>query len=406
MPGHRVVRRRLLAAALLLALSPAQAEPPPPDRDAFDFVLGEQVLYDDNLFRLEDSEDPSSFLGDTRRSDLRFSTSAGIRLDKPYAQQRFQLDAALVDHRFLNYGFLDHHAFNYRAAWLWHLTPRISGVLLAEQKQELNNFADFRSIADKSIQTSQTRLFTIDGDIGAGVHLLGGLLDVRARNSERFDAVGDYQQDGAEFGVKYVSRAQNWVSLVQRETRGRYRGRELDPVAQLDSGFDESETEARLGWRFTGKSAVEARLGYVDRQHDHFAQRDYSGTTGRLEYRWNPTAKLQLNTSLSRSLLSFQEDGNSYYVADTFSIAPVWKYSPKTTLRLRYDYSDREYRGAILPTLPLRQDHVQTLLFATEWAATRSLTLGGTLQRTQRSSNIDGLDYDSNAIGINAQFLF
>jgi len=397
--------RTVLVSALALALPSAHAADQPPP-DTFNFALGAQVLYDDNLFRLSDSESPLPVVGRSRKSDLIHSINAGIRIDKPYAQQRFQLDAAVIDNRYQTYDFLNYTAFNYRAAWLWHVTPRISGVMLAEQKQELNNFSDFRNIGQKSIQTNQTRVFTVDGDIGAGVHLLGGLLDVRSRNSETFEAVGDYRQDGAEFGVKYVSAAQNGISLVRRETEGEYRGRALDPVAQLDTGFKESATEAALDWHGSAKSEIQARLGYVDRKHDNFSRRDYSGATGRLLYRWNPTDKLRLDTSLSRNLFSFQENANSYYVADTFSIAPSWKYSLKTTLRARYDYGIRDYRGAIVPVAEMRQDTVRSLLFAADWQATRKLTVTGTLQRIQRDSNLSGYDYDSNSAGINAQLLF
>jgi exopolysaccharide biosynthesis operon protein EpsL len=398
--------RKSLVAALALALPAAYATEPPDTPDTFDFVLGARVLYDDNLFRLSDSESPLPFVGKSQKSDLIYATSAGIKVDKPYAQQRFQLDASVIDNRYQTYDFLNHPAFNYRGAWLWHVTPRISGILLAEQKQELNNFSDFRNFGQKSIQTNQTHLFTVDGDIGAGVHLLGGLLDVRSRNSEDFEAVGDYSQSGAEFGVKYVSRAQNWISLMQRETTGEYRGRALDPVAQLDSGFDEGMTEAALGWRLSGKSEIEARLGYVDRKHDNFLRRDYSGTVGRLLYRWKPTGKLQLEASLSRNLFSFQEDANSYFVADTLSISPIWKYSPKTTLRLRYSYGNLDYRGAIVPTAELREDRAQSLQFAVDWKATRKLTVTGTLQHIRRDSNLGDYDYASNSAGVNVQFLF
>lgn len=408
-PSALPFRISVLALALALALPSAYAvdQPEKPDvPDTFDFMLGAQVLYDDNLFRLADSENPAPFLGNSQKSDLIYTTTAGIKIDKPYAQQRFQLDASVVDNRYQTYDFLDHTAFNYRGAWLWHVTPRISGILLAEQKQELNNFSDFRDIGEKSIQTNQTHVFTVDGDIGAGVHLLGGLVDVRSRNSETFDAVGDYQQDGAEYGIKYVSRAENWISLVQRRTTGEYNGRPLDPIAQLDTGFDENTTELTLDWHATGKSEFQGKLGYVDRTHDHFSERDYSGMVGRLLYRWKPTAKLQLDTALSRNLFSFQEDANSYYVADTFSISPIWKYSPKTTLRMRYDYGNRDYRGAIVPTSPMREDTVQALQFAADWHATRKITVTGMLQRTQRDSNISGYDYDSNSAGLSVQFLF
>lgn len=374
--------------------------------DTLNFSFGAGMRYDNNLFRLSDSESPQPFLGTSQKSDWVYSTNAGIKLDKPYSLQRFQLDATLVDNKYRTYSFLDYSAFNYRAAWLWHLTPRVSGILLADQKQVLNNFSDFPNIADKSIQTNQTHLFTIDADIGAGVHVLSGLLDVRSRNSKVFEAVGNYQQEGAEAGIKYVAPSQNWISVVQRETLGKYRDRVLNPAAQLDSGFDQSETEANLSWRLTGKSMIDAKLGYIDRIHDHFSRRDYSGAISRLLWHWTPTGKLQFDLSLSRNLHSFQEAANSYFVADTLSVSPIWNYSAKTRFRFKYDYSDRDYRGAIAPTTKLRRDRVQSLLFSADWQATRKILVSGMLQRDRRNSNTDSFDYDSNAVSINAQFLF
>ncbi|HSI22031.1 MAG TPA: XrtB/PEP-CTERM-associated polysaccharide biosynthesis outer membrane protein EpsL [Methylophilaceae bacterium] len=373
--------------------------------DTLNFILGGQVRYDSNLFRLSGSEDPEPTLGRSQKSDIIYTTNAGIRIDKPYSLQRFVVEAMVVDNRFKTYDFLDYTAFNYSAAWHWNLTPRITGVLLAEQKQEMNSFAEFRE-AEKNVQTSNVRLFTVDGDLGGGFHAIGGLLDVRARNSKTFDAVGDYQQDGFEVGGKYVASSQNWISLLQRETDGEYRGRELDPVAQLDSGFEQSETEANMFWRFTGKSSIDAKLGYLKREHDNFDDRDYSGMVGRLLYRWDITDKTQLNVSVARNLYSYQEAENSYYIAETFSISPVWEYSPKTTFRARYDYSEREYRGAIVSIPELRDDRLQMFLLAADWKATRNIIVTGALQRDKRSSNFEDFDYNATSASINAQFLF
>ena len=309
----------------ILTLAPAVAgaggtvyAPDPLDKientDTLNFILGGQVRYDSNLFRLSGSEDPEPFLGRSQKSDIIYTTNAGIRIDKPYSQQRFVIDAMVVDNRFKTYDFLDYTAFNYSAAWHYHVTPRISGILLAEQKQEQNSFAEFRE-TEKNVQTSNVRLFTVDGDIGGGFHALAGLLDVRARNSKQFEQIGDYQQDGFELGGKWVARSQNWISLLQRETDGEYRGRALDPVQQLDTGFDQSETEANVFWRLTGKSTIDGKLAYVKREHDNFDDRDYSGMTGRFLYRWEVTEKTSLNLSLSRNIYSYQEDENSYYIA-------------------------------------------------------------------------------------------
>lgn len=374
--------------------------------DALNFAIGTAVSYEDNLFRLSDSADTDLLPGKPHRSDLLYSATAGIKIDKPYAQQRFKLDLMANENKFQNNSFLDYTGFDYSAAWIWHLTPNISGTLLAKQEQTLVNFADFRDFTEKNIQTSQVRLFSIDGLIGGGWHLLGGAMQVRARNSQTFTAVGDYVQDSVEFGGKYVSPSENWISLVQRESKGEYGGRPFDALAQLDSGFDESETEAKMSWRLTGKSLINAKLGYLDRKHDNFSQRDYDGVIGKLEYEWNPTGKLQFNTSVARNIYNFQEAFNSYYVANTFSIGPTWDVSAKTAIHLRYDYSERDYHGAVMPTPELRHDTVQSFQLGAEWKATRTVLVGASIQRDTRSSNFNNLDYQANSAGISAQLLF
>lgn len=382
-------------------------------QDALNFSLGAAVDFEDNLFREPDST-PGT--GNFHNSDQVYTTNAGIKIDKPYSLQRFQLDAGIVDNRYQRNTFLDYTAFNYRAAWLWQLTPNISGVLSADQQQVLNSFSEFRDFNNqlntaRSIQTNQSYVFKADALIGGAWHVLGGVSEQRSRNSVAFNAVGNYVQDGIELGVEYVAPSENSITLMHRESKGDY-GRAADAVFQLDSGFDQSETEAILDWRLSGKSAINAHFGYVDRQYDHFSSRDYDGFTGRLAYTWMPADKLRIITSISRNLYSFQQDINSYYVADTFSIGPVWQVTAKTSLRLRYDYSKNDYFGAIVPT-ERRKDNMQLFLLAADWKPRPTITISGTLQREARNSNFNNvtspggdLNYDANAATISAQLLF
>lgn len=399
---RRAYRPVLVLPGLLSCLSmPVWAD----EQDTFNLAAGAGIRFEDNLFRLPDAVDTDSLQGRPNRSDMIYTANAGFKIDKSYSQQRFKIDLMATENKFQQNNFLNYTGLNYSAAWLWHLTPRISGVLLASQEQSLINFADFRSFDGKNVQTSQVKLFSIDGDLGGGWHAIGGVLDVRARNSQNFTAVGDYVQQGVEIGGKYVSRAENWVSLVRRESNGEYSGRVVDPVTQLDSGFKQSDIEAKAYWKLTGKSRLDGKLGYLDRRHDNFSRRDYSGMVGKLEYTWEPTGKVDIKTSISRNLFSFQQDANSYYVADTFSIGPIWEITGKTRLWARYDLSDRDYRGAIIQTA-LRRDIVQSFLLGAEWKPLRTVTIGASLQRDTRASSFSRLDYESNAAGIYAQLLF
>src|SRR5690606_10944102 len=101
-----------------------------------------------------------------------------------------------------------------------------------------------------------------------------------------------------------------------------------------------------------------------------------------------------------------QEASNSYYEADTFSFIPTWEITAKTTIRARYDYSERDYFGAIVATPDMRHDKVHTFLLGAEWRPRRTILIDATLRRDTRDSNFGTLDYDANSAGITAQLLF
>lgn len=406
-------RIALAVAATLLTPMAALADA----QDPYNLVAGASVRYEDNLFRLKNATQAEQQVGNSQRSDWIYSEYAGIKIDKPYAMQRFQLDLTAFHNHNQTYHFLDFNGVNYRGAWLWQLTFYISGELSASQNQSITPYSDFRGrdaaanlvLNRRSVQTNESRVFNFDGDIGMGIHLVGAATESRSRNSQNSRAVADYVQDGGELGVKYVSTANNSITLVRRESTGDYRGRQLDFTGQFDTGFKQHETEARLYWMLTGKSEILARMDYLEREHDHFSERDFSGMTGNLTYRWTPTGKTRVDFTAYRSLNSFQEFVDSYYVTEGITIMPVWAYSAKTSFRLKYDYSDRDYRGAIIP-LPagfkMREDRVQSLLLEADWKATRTILVSGTVQHEERDSNVSGLGYKADVVGVNAQLLF
>lgn len=423
----RNMQRLISAAFALLSIQYSTAALADPE-DAFNVLVGVDLKYEDNLFRIEDGTP----LGNASKHDFIHTYSAGIKFDKIYSLQRVQIDATVTENKYQENEFLDWTGFNYRAAWLWSVTPRLKGTLLATRNETLNNFGDFRRIdpnADpgttrnlQSIQTNERREFTADFLLWGGWHVVGGVSNIESQNSQSFNEIGDFSQDSAEIGGRYVFRSGTEITLVQRESDGEFKNRPPDALRQLDSGYDQSETEAKLDWRVSGKSHITARMGYLNREHDTFEDRDYSGMTGLLSWRWMPTGKLLINTAISRNLYSFQESnafifGNvpvfragdysySYYVADTFTWSPMWGITDKTSLRFRYDWSDRDFRGNVGLNSPDRRDIVRSYMLTAEWQALRTLLVSGVIRREDRDSDRENFDYTADSVGITAQLLF
>jgi exopolysaccharide biosynthesis operon protein EpsL len=374
--------------------------------DTLNFVLGSSLRYDDNLFRLPENQNPAAISGKSDRSERSVATYAGIRLDKAYSLQRFQLNATATAYRYQTYDQLDFTGREYTAAWLWSVTPRLTGVLAAERSERQTDFADFRGLTGENRQINESRRVQADWWATGGWHLLAGASTIDSTNDTAFTAVGSSRQDNTEYGLRYVSAADNSIALVRRDGRGEYTGRILDPTTQLDTGYDKSETELRAIWQASGKSNFDARLGHLERKHDHFPARDFSGNAGRVIYTWLPTGKLRVRLEALRDLVSFQESAHSYYISRYASLQPSWQVTAKTGLRLRLDMNKRDYRGPIIPVTELREDTIRTAQLGIDWRPWRALLLDAYVTREKRTSNLAGLDYRANIAGLTVEFRF
>jgi exopolysaccharide biosynthesis operon protein EpsL len=383
----------VLSLPVLLFTHTAYAD----DKDTINVIAGVNRLHDNNLFRTSSSES----------SDNITATYAGIRIDKPYAQQRFKFDYKLTANRYQNNDFLDFNAKDYKAAWLWTLTPYLTGTLSADRKQQLNDFRDFNSSTVKSVRTVETQHFEADFSPHGNWHLLGGVTRIDLTNSQTFNEESDFTMNSVDAGLKYVFTSGNTITFMGHDRKGTYQKRELDPGLLFDTGFDETEAEAKLDWTLTGKSKLNMRLAHVNRDHDNFSQRNYSGAVGRVGYTWTPTGKTQLVVAASTDLSSFQTSYSSYYRNDVLSISPMYSISSKITAKASASISERTFLGdGSDPTAQDRVDRYKNASIGLSWTPYRSVTIGADIRHSTRNSNIVNRDFTDTTVGLSADLLF
>lgn len=369
--------------------------------DAFNFEAGTSATYDSNVFRLADNR-PTPAGTEDSRSDVIYRTFAGVRFDKTVSLQRFQVDATATLTRFQKHDFLNFTGVDYRATWLWSVTPALTGTLEADRTEALTSYADFAAGGNRNVQTRETQRFLADWAVTGGWHLVGGLIRAKIANTAAFNAVGSYTQETAEGGVRYVTAANNSYALVARGSRGEYETR-VGNMLPLE--FDQTEAELQARWQITGHSTLDGRIGYLDRKHDTYAQRDFSGAVGALNYRWTPTGKLQFTLTAGRDLFSYQQDDSSYFVANYATLTPLWQITEKTSARLVLGVTQRDYRGAVVGNGG-REDTIRSAQVGVTWRALRSLDLDGYVTAEQRSSNGTNLNYHATIAGISAVLRF
>lgn len=403
----------LLATALLIAAGPTPAQESGEEGSAahpaggtLNLLVGAALSHEDNLFHLPPGTDPQAALGKSSGTDTANIEYIGVTLDKSYSQQHFLLDARATHFHYNTFSFLDFSATKYQGSWQWTATHWLTGSLEANREQSLVNFADSLNYTQRNTRSARNENFNLDGELGGGWHLIGKTARFTRKDTHSIAAEGDFQETSNEAGVKYVETSSSSLAVVARTTSGEYTDRSDDPVTLRDKRYTQHDLELRGNWPITGKSTLLATLTHLARHHEHFAQRDYTGTGYQAAYKWNPTGKLKLEFGAKREIASYQEVSSSYAVDNALSATATWSVYPKTTVRLKAEEARRNFFGAVAPVADMRQDKFHSMQAGVEWAPLKYLTLTANLQHDRRNSNRTAYAYGATSSQLAAQLIF
>lgn len=362
-------------------------------------------MRDDNLFRA-----PSGL----EVSDEIRSATAGIRFDKEYSLQRVTVDATMTNYNYRDNSYLDYTGKNLNAVWAWKVSPALYGNLSTTRTDALNSFVDYVAVTPeqrRNIRTTKSSRFDVEWEALGPLHLISSASHYDQENSQTFVQDDNYTAAIGELGFKYVTSAQSSLAIVQRRTQGDY-ARQADPTTGLDSGFEQTDTEARFIWNPTVKTNVFGRIAYMDRKFDNFPYRNYDGVVGSVDMNWGITEKLSLLLSARRDLNVFQElrsaadSYSSFYSSDMFTVSPAWEISEKTLLRLRLSREDRDYDGTVVNGLPLRRDRLDYRGITFEWSPRKSIKVNAAYLHQTRDSNEDAMDFKDNIYSLSVLLNF
>ena len=373
--------------------------------DTINFLIGADYSHYDNLFQLPDGQNPISGTG---RSDNVLVTNFGIKINKKYALQAFKFDYTHVDNKYDNAEFLNFNSNNYKAAWLWSLTPSLKGNLSSERKVDLIPFLDRdRNSNVKNIRTVEMQMFNFDWSPHNVWHLLGGYTKLTSLNSQTFQQETSFKFDAAEAGVMYSFPTDDYITLKLRKRNGE--NQEINFANQVGKDFSENEVELSGLCTLSGKSKVKANFGRNVHADDAYTLRDFSGYYGGLNYSWDANSKLNISVDLTRKLASYQDNTSSYTENDTLSVRPTWAITSKISFAGYASASKRKFLGdgpLTGPSTYTRVDDGTAYGVEAIWVPRNTMRFGVNLRHDERSSNFVDRDFSSNTVGVNGQLTF
>ncbi len=376
--------------------------------DTFNVVGTSSYTHEDNLFRLPSGLEPAQ--SEAKRSDNIFRKTIGFTVNKQYSLQTFRGNFDHVQTTYDNAKFLDFKANNYKGAWLWAITPHLTGVLSADRTVSLVPFQDQRDFNQsnapvQNIRTRETQLLSFDFSPHDKWHLIGAYRKLDVENSKTFLPETSFKLDSIEGGVKYVFPSDSYISFVSRVSDGK--NQEINNVRLVGKGFEEKQQELTGSWLITGKSKVTSNVGYLRRTDDNFSIRDFSGWFGGVNYLWNLSGKTAITFGVTRNLSGYSTDSDSYVINDNFLINPSWSITSKIIVLGNFQIGRRVYKGDGPAQSSLnREDDLLIYGVGINWLPRSTIRLGLNFQHNDRDTNASNLDYSANTASINGQLTF
>ena len=371
------------------------------------FTVGYGIQTDSNLFRLPEGANTMSLIGTDSASDQIGVTTLGLKLNTRQGLQSFRLDASVVDYKYRKFSHLDFTGTNYNLAWLWALTPRLTGSLRSERKEALNSYTDYQGYSQRNERLDTSTHFEVAYEIDGPWRVLAGVSQTRQSNQQALIAGGDFSSTSTHVGVRHVYASGSTLSYSLINSDGRYLNRALSSQALLDDSYTQTDHELRFHGVLGEEMQLDAHLSYFDREHPNFAQRDFSGVNAGTSLNWAMSRKSTLALSYSRELGAYATSYSNYSQADRITISPVWLISAKTQLGLRHTWTQIDFRGSPTGGSPSpRQDTGQDTTLFFSWQPRDQWTLMASVQKQTRDSSIAGLDYVSNMTALSAQYSF
>lgn len=375
--------------------------------DTINFIVGTDYRHYDNLFQLPDDVKPGG--SGAERSDNILKTTLGVDVNKKYGMQTFKVNFSHVDSRYDNASFLNFKANNYKAAWMWALTPSLRGYLSAERNVDLLSFSDYRNTNTQNIRTNELQLLNFDWSPHHVWHLIGGLTRLKSLNSQAFDQETSFKFDATNVGLKYSFPSDSYVMLDFRKRNGENQA--INPSNQIGKGFSEDEAELSSAWNLTGGSKLSSNLGYNSHSDDTFELRDFSGFFGGLKYTWSPRNKLNITVDLSRRIASYQDVTSSFTTNDALKVQSSWALTSKVTLSGFALISKRKFLGdgpgpQTPQNSPTRVDDGNTIGAEMSWVPRSGINIALNIQHDERDSNYTDRNFSSNTVGVNGQLTF
>ena len=373
--------------------------------DRVELFAAENITYDSNVFRLSNNSDTQAITGHDHKDDWISTTQLGFTADVPYSLQRFQLSYVWLGNRYRDFDELNYNGHAGRAAWLWSVTPELTGDLGYTDSETLANFANIGTTNKDLLRTKQGFANAVWFPVSTW-RLHAGAATVEQTHSDSVQRVNDIETLTGVVGASYVTPRDDRLGVEGRFERGRSPHDELLNLNGTINGYHQDSVGVVGHWIATGHSTLDGRVDYVRRHYDQPTTADFNGPTGRFAYTWAPTGKITVVSSIYHDIGAIADVQSSNFVLVTgAAVKPAWAVTDKVSVAGDAEYNKWDYRGNQISGLNFTH-WTRTFGANVAWHATQKILITAAYTYEMRTSTLPLADYRDNIVTVSARIGF
>jgi exopolysaccharide biosynthesis operon protein EpsL len=405
----RIFRRWIVPGVCTLATCNVSADPvsalQPGDKWAF--YLSEQMVSDDNLYRLADQQQVPSdaYAIGARREDYSNRTAIGMHGRWDNGRQSLLIDGSAADVRYANSDYLNHTATKAGLDFRWHLANRLSGQVGGDYEHTLASYTNYAYFAKDLVETTAV-YGDAEYDLGSRFALTGGARTYQARHGAEDRRVDNFDSDGAWGGLKYESPSHNLVALEYQTNQGTFPEREPG-IDRVQSQYDESIARVRVIYLPSVKTRLDVMAGYLDRTSDDLTTAEHSGDIWKATLSWDASTQISLVASAWHDLRAYVDAESDYFVSNGASLGPRWRPSLKLQIDANLSWEHQDYISAHpVAGIESRADKVLASRLSLSYQPVKALQLTLSYLHQDRESNRVLEQFVANVAGLDVRVIF
>jgi len=402
----RLARWLLLPLAIQAGLVLAAAEN---EQRGFVIQAGEQLVLDDNLYRLPESivVDEALLGAEGSRDDLVSRTSAAVLGRWAQGRQTFAMSVGVDANRFQQNERLDNTSRSAQASWEWGLGRRWSGRIGGDYQRSLSGFGSNRSL-ERDLFESVNYFGELEYRLLARWSLTGRLRQSEGSHDSITRRADDLDSTTAAAGLVYRTVEGDEIGVEYRRVEAEYPQQVIFAGQLFDRNYTENGASARFRYTPSAKTYIEGSAGRLERDYPQGSIGDFSGNVWNASLRWLPGLKTRISASGWKELKAYLDTEADHFVARGGKVSADWAATRKLSFSVQYSDETQRYIGdsLLVPTAMARRDRVRTQQVAASFAPRDYVSLDLSWRFEQRESNAWLYAYDDRIALLGLRFTF